>query len=58
MEEEVWVVSAASVVEELLESSSPLRSDSAPLVMDAMVDSTHSLTSPAQPRTRLAISEA
>lgn len=63
--EEVWIGSAVSVgcsaaveEEELLESSSPLRADSRPLVIVPMVDSIHSVTSPAQPRTRLAMSEA
>lgn len=68
VEEEVWAGSAGSAVsvgcsaaveeEELLESSSPVRADSRPLVMVPMVDSIHSVTSPAQPRTRLAMSEA
>lgn len=65
VEEEVWIGSVVSVgcsaaveEEELLESSSPLRADSRPLVIVPMVDSIHSVTSPAQPRTRLAMSEA
>lgn len=64
-EEELTTGSAASVgcsvaveEEELLESSSALpRSDPTALVRVPMVDSTHSVTSPAQPRTRLAMSE-
>lgn len=65
VEEEVWIDSAVSVgcsaaveEEELLESSLPPRADSTPLVTVPTVDSIHSVTSPAQPRTRLAMSEA
>ena len=66
-EEELSTGSAASVgcsaaveeeeEEELESSSEPPRTDPTALVRVPMVDSTHSVTSPAQPRTRLAMSE-